>query len=590
VSITITKPMPMSYIDTPTINEVIQNKPIRVSGWALNASGVKEVQVLVDGTVVGNAKIGLERGDVDKAYPGYTNGANSGFEYILDLTAIKPGSHNITARAVGVDGTSGSSVVSITITKPMPMSYIDTPTINEIVENKLIQVSGWALNASGIKEVQVLVDGTVVGNAKIGLEREDVDKAYPGYINGANSGFEYTLDVTAIKPGNHDITIKAIGVDGTSGSSATSITITKAIPLAYIDTPTHEENIDSNLSGQVRVSGWALNASGIKEIKVLLNGQYLGNANIGMARPDVSKVYPSYINGVNSGFEYILNSSKLIEGKNLITIQAIGVDSTFLERTVIVNTPYPQITIMLDPGHEGKYPLDPGAVGNGLYEYQLNNSLTKMIASKLESQGYNVIYTRNPSIEGPAPLKERDEKVNSLMPDLLISIHHDSSVNRSASGYSIFWSSYRYRMDKSGIVVTENGVDYPFVDQVKRMVNGSEETYIVYNKNGKNVQKNINDSDGAIKVRDRTLCNVAKESQRFANTLHSKLQTLDYINPRPNPVNNNNIYIIRETNVPTVLFEGGFISNPTEAQKINNTANQNKFANKVVEAINAYFK
>lgn len=31
-------------------------------------------------------------------------------------------------------------------------------------------------------------------------------------------------------------------------------------------------------------------------------------------------------------------------------------------------------------------------------------------------------------------------------------------------------------------------------------------------------------------------------------------------------------------------------SNPTEAQKINNTANQNKFANKVVEAINAYFK
>ncbi|RBP69078.1 N-acetylmuramoyl-L-alanine amidase [Alkalibaculum bacchi] len=247
-------------------------------------------------------------------------------------------------------------------------------------------------------------------------------------------------------------------------------------------------------------------------------------------------------------------------------------------------------TIMLDPGHEGKYPLDPGAVGNRLYEYQLNNSLTKMIANKLESQGYNVIYTRNPNIEGPAPLKERDEKVNSLMPDLLISIHHDSSVNRSASGYSIFWSSYRYRIDKSGIVVTDNGVEYPFVDQIKRMVNGSEETYIVYNKNGKNVEKNINDSDGAIMVRDRTLSTVAKESQRFANILHSKLQTLDYIDPRPNPVNNNNIYIIRETNVPTVLFEGGFISNSTEAQKINNTTNQNKFANKVVEAVNAYFK
>lgn len=245
------------------------------------------------------------------------------------------------------------------------------------------------------------------------------------------------------------------------------------------------------------------------------------------------------------------------------------------------------ITIMLDPGHEGKYPLDPGAVRNGLYEYQLNNQLVKKIAAKLQEQGYNVVYTRNPSIEAIAPLKQRDEKVNAVMPDLCISVHHDSSLNSSMKGYSIHWSSYRYKIDKSGLYVRIKSKNYTFIKEEKKMVNGEEETYVTYrNSSGKNVKVNI---DGSLVVLDKTLSKVAQGSKEFANILYKKLQTLDYIGPRVNPVSDHNLYITRETNVPTVLFEAGFVSNPSEAQKIKNSSNQNKFAEKVVSAINEYF-
>ena len=131
---------------------------------------------------------------------------------------MKPGKHTITVKAIGNDGTSLSRNTVINMVKPQPRSYIDKPSSNQNITNQDVLVRGWALNASGIKEVQILVNGSYLGNAEIGLSRPDVDKAYPGYPGGAQSGYQYNLDTNSFKSGYNMIIVQAIGNDGSSHS------------------------------------------------------------------------------------------------------------------------------------------------------------------------------------------------------------------------------------------------------------------------------------------------------------------------------------------------------------------------------------
>ncbi|EJT5915339.1 hypothetical protein N2W46_002694, partial [Clostridium perfringens] len=62
--------------------------------------------------------------------------------------------------------------------------YMDVPNNGDSIENNKIILKGWALNASGVKEVEVYVDGKKMPNAQIGLSRPDVNSAFPGYKNG----------------------------------------------------------------------------------------------------------------------------------------------------------------------------------------------------------------------------------------------------------------------------------------------------------------------------------------------------------------------------------------------------------------------
>lgn len=71
-----------------------------INGWFLDGNGVKKVEVLVDGTVLGTASYGDERGDVARVYPTYNNG-NSGYHYNLDTTKLTNGRHTIVIRETG---------------------------------------------------------------------------------------------------------------------------------------------------------------------------------------------------------------------------------------------------------------------------------------------------------------------------------------------------------------------------------------------------------------------------------------------------------------------------------------------------------
>lgn len=247
--------------------------------------------------------------------------------------------------------------------------------------------------------------------------------------------------------------------------------------------------------------------------------------------------------------------------------------------------------ILLDPGHGGKLSADKGAIGvdsEKTNEYTLNDQVTIKLANALKKEGYIVKFTRQPyKDEKEVTLTNRTIIANKIKPDLLISIHHDSTgTKNNKSGYTIYYSSFKANLDFNDIYVEENGKTYPFI---KEEINNGITT--VYYTNGINILSSTGRSN--VIVKDITLCKEAKQSLKFANILNEELSRLDYIAPllanKNRAVKDNNFRILRMTNYPSVLIECGFISNKNEIEQLKNEKNQNKLVNAIVKSINKYF-
>ncbi len=327
-------PLRMS-LEIPKGGTEVTHHTTYVGGWALNPSGVKEVGIYVDDKFIGKANIGGERADVNKTFPGYKGGDKSGFGYTLDTKNMSAGQHKISAKAVGNDGTTLEHTTNITIKKLPLKMYVENPKEGlEITQNKdvkTISIGGWALNPSGVKSVDIYVDSKLIGKANIGGQRLDIDKTFPGYLDGSKSGFGYTLDLTKIAPGEHKILARAIGNDGTTLDDLRTIKINKLKPLMDIEAPVN----GSKINNATLIHGWALNASGINRVEIHVDGNLVGNAHINEAKLHVDKKFPGYLDGDKSGFSYMLNTDNISQGTHKIVAKAFGNDGTMIseERT-----------------------------------------------------------------------------------------------------------------------------------------------------------------------------------------------------------------------------------------------------------------
>lgn len=124
--------------------------------------------------------------------------------------------------------------------------------------------------------------------------------------------------------------------------------------------------------------------------------------------------------------------------------------STNSEEIISENTdsiPSHTYTVVLDAGHGG---TDPGSIGykTKVYESDLNLRLVKMLAKKLEDAGINVILTRNTDkalAEGRGKtfkkqdMANRKELIKNVRPNMVISLHQNSSTNHSYRGAQVFY-------------------------------------------------------------------------------------------------------------------------------------------------------
>lgn len=334
----------IGFIDTPTNGSTVKGIT-NLSGWFLDASGVSEVEVLVDGLIVGQAQYGIARTDVQKFFPEYQN-ANAGYKFALDTKQLSDGWHSITVKETGKNGASSQlENIRVNVKNMGLIGAIDAPS-NGSVAKGISTVRGWFLDHEGVNRVDVLVDGKIVGQANYGISRPDVLNVLPEY-NNANAGYEFALDTKNYSNGTHTIAVRATGKNGSTKQIESSVSIQNLDHLQTIgvlDSP----KSGSAINGVSTIRGWYLDGSGVEKIEVFVDGKLIGNAQYGLERLDVSNVFPEYFNS-NAGFQYSLDTTQFTDGPHTLTIKETGTsgNSNSLTASITINNGNPYLLLNL---------------------------------------------------------------------------------------------------------------------------------------------------------------------------------------------------------------------------------------------------
>jgi N-acetylmuramoyl-L-alanine amidase len=233
------------------------------------------------------------------------------------------------------------------------------------------------------------------------------------------------------------------------------------------------------------------------------------------------------------------------------------------------NTPNKQergrrvVTIALDPGHGGE---DPGAIGKGgTREKDVVLAIAQRLKAKIDATpGMRAYLTRDGDYF--VPLHVRVEKARRVKADLFISIHADAYVRPTAGGSSVYVlsaggassTSARWLADK------ENAAD---------LIGG--------------INLNVQDPRLAKVLLDLSTSAQIKDSTTVAQTMLGELKNV-YRLHKPQ-VEHAGFAVLKAPDMPSILVETAFISNPDEERMLRNGADQDKFAVALLGGISRFF-
>lgn len=218
--------------------------------------------------------------------------------------------------------------------------------------------------------------------------------------------------------------------------------------------------------------------------------------------------------------------------------------------------------VVIDAGHGGH---DPGARGAGYREKDITLNLVKALrAELLRTGGIRVALTRND--DRFLVLSERAEIARQLGADLFISIHADSAGEEEAvNGASIYVLSDKASSEAAArFAARENNAD---------QVNGV-------------VLKGTNDAVAAILV-ELSQRRTQEASDEFAGLVLREGEGTVAFHPQPR--RSAALAVLRAPDVPSVLFEAGFITNRADADRLASREGQARYAQVLARAIRIFF-
>lgn len=218
--------------------------------------------------------------------------------------------------------------------------------------------------------------------------------------------------------------------------------------------------------------------------------------------------------------------------------------------------------VMLDPGHGGK---DPGAIGvSGTYEKHISLATAAELGRLLEASGrYRVELTRTRDYF--VPLDERVERAQARGAELFVSMHADAVTHHDVRGASVYTlSPDASDAQTAALAVRENSADR-FAGPAFR--NASPEVGQIL----------------ASLVRQETRLGSARLARDLVGALDSDVPMLE------NPSRHAGFVVLKAADIPSVLVEMGFMSNPRDEAALRRSEHRAKIALAMKGAVDAYF-
>ena len=219
--------------------------------------------------------------------------------------------------------------------------------------------------------------------------------------------------------------------------------------------------------------------------------------------------------------------------------------------------------IAIDPGHGGR---DSGAVGKyGTYEKDVVLQISKRLKKRVDKgRGMEAFLTRD--TDKYLTLRQRIQKARAKHADLFISVHADANENNSVRGSSVY-------------ILSEKGAS-------------SEMAYwLAKNENQVDVEMAGTTLDSNNKVLSQVLLDLTQsaaigDSLDLAQDVLSELGTVNRLARKG--VESANFGVLRSPDIPSLLIETAFISNPREEKQLKTARYQNQIANAVYRGIRRY--
>lgn len=221
------------------------------------------------------------------------------------------------------------------------------------------------------------------------------------------------------------------------------------------------------------------------------------------------------------------------------------------------------ITIALDPGHGGE---DPGATGSrGNHEKDIVLAIAKRLKAKIEQQpNMRVMLTRDADFF--VPLGMRVQKARKVQADLFVSIHADAFVTPTARGSSVF------ALSEKGATSTA----------ARWMANRENASDLIGGVNIKSHDKQL-----AGVLLDLSTTAQINDSMKLASAVLGEIGGINKLHK--GSVEQAGFAVLKAPDIPSILIETAFISNPEEEAKLTDNAYQDKMADAILTGIKKYF-
>ncbi|MEE9252613.1 MAG: N-acetylmuramoyl-L-alanine amidase [Thermodesulfobacteriota bacterium] len=218
-------------------------------------------------------------------------------------------------------------------------------------------------------------------------------------------------------------------------------------------------------------------------------------------------------------------------------------------------------TVVIDPGHGGH---DPGAIGpGGVKEKDVNLKIAKALKKKIEKDGTipKVILTRTD--DRFIPLEERTAIARKLNADLFISIHCNASKRRKAHGIETYILSFTKDPEALEVAARENASNTRGLSDLADII----KKYVLNSKI------------------DQSMSLAKSVQNSIVTTLDGKYSYIKNKGVKKAP-----FVVLIGTDVPSILIEASFISNPREEKRLKNKKYINTLAEGILAGLKKYSK